>query len=353
MKLPFSRKHIPLLATVAVFVVLYAVGAMLYYDENFLSLQVFVNLFGDNSFLGIVAVGMTFVILSGGIDLSVGSVVALSSIMMALLMDWWMKPLLLGDLIGLRPDVALLVPVAPAVTFLLASVVVLAAGTAFGLGMGCVVRWFGLPPFIVTLAGMFLARGLGFMLHIESVPIKNAFYSAATKWGLAVPGARVPATAFVFLAILAAGIWLSTRTVFGRNVYALGGSEEAALLMGVPAGRTKVLVYGLSGFCSALAGIVFTLYSSGGDPSACVGMELDAIAAVVVGGTLLTGGVGYVAGTLVGVLIFGIIQTGINFQGLNSWWTRVAIGFLLFLFILLQKLFARPGQREACSSADD
>ncbi|HUT35035.1 MAG TPA: galactofuranose ABC transporter, permease protein YjfF [Planctomycetota bacterium] len=321
MKLPFSQKHIPLLSTVGVCVLLYAVGAVRY--DGFFSAQVFVNFFGDNSFLGIVTIGMTFVILSGGIDLSVGSVVALSSVLMAVQMQLW----------GVPPPVAM--------------AVVLAAGTAFGLGMGSIVRWFGLPPFIVTLAGMFLARGLGFMLHIESIPIANPLYKAVTTWGLELPGARVPATALVFLAVVGVGIYLSTSTVFGRNVYAVGGGEEAALLMGVPVGRTKVLVYGLSGFCSALAGIVFTLYGSSGDPRAGLGMELDAIAAVVVGGTLLTGGVGYVVGTLVGVLIFGIIQTGITFENLNSWWTRVAIGLLLFLFILLQKLFARPGQRAA------
>lgn len=325
MKLPFSQKHIPLLATVAVFVLLYAIAAARY--DGFLTLQVFVNFFGDNSFLGIVAVGTTFVILSGGIDLSVGSVLALSSILMAVLMEK----------AGVPPPVAM--------------GLVLAAGTCFGLAMGSVVRFFGLPPFIVTLAGMFLARGLGFVLHIESVPIANPLYKSLTTWGLALLGARVPATALVFLVVVGAGIYLSTRTVFGRNVYALGGSEEAALLMGVPVGSTKVLVYGLSGLCSALAGIVYTVYGSSGDPRAALGMELDAIAAVVVGGTLLTGGVGYVAGTVVGVLIFGIIQTGITFEGtLSSWWTRVAIGALLLVFVLLQKLLAPPGAAEPGSA---
>ncbi len=323
MKLPFSQKHVPLLATVAVFVLLYGVCAVRYSQEGFLSLQVFVNLFGDNSFLGIVAVGMTFVILSGGIDLSVGSMVALSSVLMAVQMQLW----------GVPPLVAM--------------AVVLAGGAAFGLGMGCIIRFFGLPPFIVTLAGMFLARGLGFMWHIEAIPIHNRFYAAATNCAIEAAGMRVPLTAFVFLAIVAAGVYLSACTVFGRNVYAVGGSEEAALLMGVPVGRTKLWVYALSGFCSALAGVVFTLYGSSGDPRAGLGMELDAIAAVVVGGTLLTGGVGYIVGTLVGVLIFGVIQTGVTFENLNSWWTRVAIGLLLFLFILLQKLLARTGLREA------
>jgi len=319
MRLPVSQKHIPLLSTVAVCILLYAVASILYH--NFFSLRVFANFFSDNSFLGIAAVGMTFVILSGGIDLSVGSVLALSSILAAVLMEK----------LGVPP--------------LLAIPAVLAVGTVLGLGMGAAVRWFGLPPFIVTLAGMFFARGLAFIIHIESMPISNSFYKAASAWGLEVGGARVPLTAIVFLAVVAAAIYVSGWTVFGRNVYAVGGNEEAAMLMGIPVGRTKLLVYSLSGFCSALGGVVFTLYGSSGNPSAGVGMELDAIAAVVVGGTLLSGGVGYVFGTLIGVLIFGIIQTGITFQGtLSSWWTKVAIGILL----LLQKLLARPGtQRSA------
>ena len=319
MNVRLSQKHIPLLSTAAVCVLLYAAASALY--PGFFSLQVLANFFSDNSFLGIVAVGMTFVILSGGIDLSVGSVLALCSIVMAVLMQR-----------GVPPVAAI--------------AIVLALGTMLGAMMGCVVRYFDLPPFIVTLAGMFFARGLGFIIHIESLPIDNAFYRAATGWALEVGPARVPVTAFVFVAVVLVGIYVSAWTVFGRNVYAVGGNEEAAMLMGIPVGRTKVLVYALSGFCSSLAGVVFTFYGSSGNPSAAVGMELDAIAAVVVGGTLLSGGVGYVFGTLIGVLIFGIIQTGIVFDGrLSSWWTRVVIGALLLLFILLQKLFARPGLR--------
>ena len=319
-KLPISHKHIPLVSTVVVCVLLYAVACVLY--KGFLSLQVFVNFFGDNSFLGIIAVGMTFVILSGGIDLSVGSVMALCSIVLAVLMQK----------AGVPP--------------LAAIAIVLALGTTLGFAMGCVVRWFGLPPFIVTLAGMFFARGLAFIVHIESLPIDNPFYRTVTDWAVSVGGARVPLTALILVGVVAVGIAASVYTVFGRNVYAVGGNEEAAMLMGIPVGRTKQGVYALSGLCSALAGVVFTFYGSSGNPSAGVGMELDAIAAVVVGGTLLSGGVGTVFGTLVGVLIFGIIQTAIVFDGrLSSWWTRVAIGALLLLFILLQKLFARPALR--------
>ena len=132
------------------------------------------------------------------------------------------------------------------------------------------------------------------------------------------------------------------RTPFGRNVYAVGGSEHSAVLMGLPVRRTLIGVYTLSGFCSALAGVVFTFYMLSGYGLHAVGMELDAIAAVVIGGTLLTGGVGYVAGTLFGVLMLGIIQTLISFDGtLSSWWTRIVVGVLLFAFCLLQRLLSR------------
>lgn len=320
MRLPFSRRHLPLLATCGLCVALYVAGSVLY--PGFASLRVFVNFLSDNSFLGIIAVGMTFVILSGGIDLSVGSMLALSSTVLAVLLE-------------LRH-----VPVALAVG------VVLAMGTALGAVMGLVIRQFRLAPFIVTLAGMFFTRGLAQIVHLEALPISNPAYVAATGWGLPLAaGVRVPLTAFIFLGVLAIGLYLSVYTPFGRNVYAVGGNEEAALLMGLPVGRTKVGIYALSGFCSSLSGVVFALYSSSGNPSAGVGTELDAIAAVVIGGTLLTGGVGHVLGTLVGVLIFGIIQTGITFQGtLSSWWTKVAIGALLLLFVLLQRVLARTGR---------
>ena len=150
---------------------------------------------------------------------------------------------------------------------------------------------------------------------------------------------EIPSTALVFLITLAMAVGLAHFTRFGRNIYAIGGNEQSAILMGLPVARTRIGVYALSGFCSALAGVVYTLYTSSGNPTAATGLELDAIAAVVIGGTLLSGGVGYVAGTLIGVLIFGIIQTAITFQGtLSSWWTKIAVGVLLLFFILSQRV---------------
>lgn len=312
----FWMKHAPLLATSAVCLLLYTTASVLY--PGFFSLRVFIDFIVDNSFLGIIAVGMTLVIISGGIDLSVGSVMALSSIVMAVLMGRC----------NVHP--------------LLAILAALALGMAIGFLMGCVVHFFKLAPFIVTLAGLFLARGLAYIINLRAMPIQNDFYRWITDFGVRVGGAEMPITGIIFLVVVAVGIYLSVYTSFGRNVYAVGGGEEAALLMGLPIGPTKLLVYTFSGFCSSLAAVVFTFYQSAGNPSAGVGMELDAIAVVVVGGTLLTGGAGSVFGTLIGTLIFGIIQTGIMFQGtLSSWWTKVAIGMLLLAFIVLQKFLSR------------
>jgi simple sugar transport system permease protein len=151
-------------------------------------------------------------------------------------------------------------------------------------------------------------------------------------------GGRLTLIGGVMLLVFAGGIVLAHRTRFGANVYALGGGVQTAELMGVPVGRTTIRIYALSGFLAGLSGIVFSIYTSAGYSLATVGVELDAIAAVVIGGTLLTGGAGFVGGTLIGILIQGLIQTYITFDGtLSSWWTKILIGLLLFAFILMQK----------------
>lgn len=308
-----------LIATLAVCVLLYVLAAVVF-RPTFCSLQVLVNFLADNAFLGIIAVGMTLVIISGGIDLSVGAVMALCSVVLAVLMHNRMDP---------RVAIMIVLPI----------------GSALGFVMGCIVHHLKMAPFIVTLAGMFLARGLAQTISVESLPIQNHFYDSASRLGIPLPGTSLPITAVIFLVMVGIGVYITVFTPFGRNLYAIGWSEDAALLMGLPVGRTKVLVYTFSGFCASLAAVVYTFYQSSGSAVAGVGLELDAIAVVVIGGTLLTGGAGSVIGTLIGTLIFGIIQTAITFQGtLSSWWTRVFIGFLLLAFILLQKLLS-PRER--------
>jgi len=317
-------KHplLPLGITIGLFVAMAAFGGVRY--QGFLSLQVFLNLLIDNAFLCVVAVGMTFVILSGGIDLSVGAVIALTTMISAALLQagWNAWAVMLA---------------------------VLAIGAAFGALQGFLIQRFGLAPFIVTLAGMFLARGCCYLISTESIPITDATYTAIAQ-------ARIPAGldasltvgAAIAIVIVLAGMRIAHATEFGRTVYAIGGGESAARLMGLPVAATRVRVYLLSGFTAALAGIVMTFYMLSGYSLHAVGLELDAIAAVVIGGTLLAGGVGYVAGTLFGVLILGIIQTLIAFDGtLSSWWTRIVVGVLLLLFCLLQRLFEARSRRTA------
>jgi simple sugar transport system permease protein len=315
-------KYIPLLATMLVFVVLYTVGCLSY--RNFGSLRVAMDLIGDNGFLGVAAVGATFVILSRGIDLSVGAVVAATSILIASLVEAHVHPLA-------------------------AIALSLIVGACFGATMGCIIHFYQQPPFMITLAGMFLARGLGFVIHPQSLGIKHSFYSRTINEDLAIHltnHVSLPFTATSFLIVLVVGIFIAHCTRFGRAVYAIGDDEPSAALMGIPVGRTKIVIYTLSGFCSALAGVVYTFYTQSGDPASCVGFELDAIAAVVIGGTLLSGGVGFVGGTALGVLILGLIQSLINFKGdLNSWWTRIAVGLLVLLFIGLQNVVAAVSSR--------
>jgi simple sugar transport system permease protein len=318
MKPRLGSKYIPLMATGLVMLALYVVGCIHY--PNFFSLRVAVDLIGDNAFLGIAAIGATLVILSGGIDLSVGSVVAFTSIFVAVMVGPW----------GMDPRLVMLIA--------------LLAGACFGAIMGCLIQWFELPPFLVTLAGMFFVRGLGFIIHPQSAGIKHPFFLQFINESLSLPlGARVnwPFTATCYFIAFLAAIVVAHYTKFGRYVYAIGGDEASARLMGLPVARTKILLYTISGFCSALAGLVYVFYTQSGNPASCVGLELDAIAAVVIGGTVLSGGAGYMAGTLMGVLILGLIQTLIIFQGnLNSWWTRIVVGLLVLVFILLQNLIS-------------
>ncbi len=322
MKLPVSSKYVSLLATALVLIALYTVGCVSF--PNFGSLRVGVNLVGDNAFLGVAAIGATFVILSGGIDLSVGAAVAFTSILIASLV---------GS--GVHPFVAI--------------AIALLIGALFGTVMGCLIRWFDLPPFLVTLAGMFLARGMGFVVHPQSLGIEHPFYLKHITEDLSIQlteRVSVPFTATCFVIILVLALVVAHYTPFGRYIYALGGDEQSATLMGLPVGRTKILTYTVSGFCSALAGVVYTFYTQSGDPASCVGLELDAIAAVVIGGTLLSGGVGFMAGTAMGVLILGLIQTLITFQGnLNTWWTRIVVGILVLVFILLQNVITSASRR--------
>ena len=318
-----NPKYIPLLAAAVVLLAVFGSGSLLY--PNFGTPRVLVNLLNDSAFVGVAAVGESFVILSGGIDLSVGSMVAFVGILIAKLLQAGCDPFLaMGIAVGV--------------------------GTVSGAVMGCLIYFFELPPFLVTLAGLFCLRGLGFVINPESIGIDHPFYGQVLPELsiLVAPKAVLPFTAMCFLASVIVGTLLASFTRFGRNVYAIGSNENSARLMGLPIGRTKIMTYALAGCFSALGGVVATFYMQSGNPASFVGLELDAIASVVIGGTLLTGGVGFIPGTLMGVLILGLIQQIIIFNGtLNSWWTKIVIGALLLVFIVLQKLISRRGEQGA------
>ena len=343
MKLRVDSRYLPVLASAAVLVLLYAGGCIAFGARGFTELKVVADLFRDeNAVLGIAAIGATFVILSGGIDLSSGSIIGFTSILIATLtFDPALDPRVEGTVSTLLPH---------ALHPLLAVGIALAIGALFGTAMGCLIHFFKLPPFLVTLGGLFFARGMAFLVKTESLSIKHPFYLDSIQKTLKVSlteGVNLPFTVFCLVGLFAAGLYVLHFTRFGRNVYAIGGDENSAVLMGLPAGRTKILVYTLAGFCSASAGVVYTFAVTKGDPAnAGLGLELDAIASAVIGGTLLSGGVGFLAGTLMGVLIFGLIQTLINFQGsLSAWWTRIAVGILVLVFILLQNFVSAATRR--------
>lgn len=299
--------------TAAILLILYVSAGFVY--DGFFGGRVAANLISDNAVLGIAALGMTLVIFTGGIDLSVGSVLGFTSVLTATLITS----------AGWPP--------------LAAWSVALIAGTLMGVLFGGLIEKGELPPFLVTLAGMFFARGLAFAISTESVPINHPWYRSLSEVHVALGDFRLPLPGILLLVLALAVYGLAHHTRLGRNLLAMGGSESSARLMGLPVSSAKVAAYAINGALAAAAGIVATLYTGSGNPATGIGLELDAIAVVVIGGTVLTGGRGHVGGTVLGVLILGVIQMGILFDGrLDSAWMRIVVGLLLLVFILLQRL---------------
>lgn len=306
------ERYLPLAATIVVFVALFITGGILY--PYFFSYLVIGHILADNAFIIIAAIGTTFVIISGGIDLSIGSMIGFVGVVMASL-----------DQLGWHP--------------LASALLLLAFGIMFGAFQGFIIDFCEIQPFIITLAGLFMLRGACFMVTLDSIPIRHPFVSQFAGWNIPLPdGGFLASSAIVMLVVLAAAIVIAHFTRFGTNVYAIGGDRTSAILMGVPIRKTTVMIYALGGFYSALGGVIYALYTSSGYPLAGTGNELNAIASVVLGGTLLTGGVGMVAGTLFGGMILGLIATLIVFNGsLNGAWIMITSGVLLFLFIVMQR----------------
>lgn len=316
----FQINNISLVITVVLFILMFLFGSVKY--KNFLSVSTFLNLFNDNAYLMIAAIGTTFVLLTGGIDISIASTIAFTGVGSAYLLN-------LG------------VPAAVVI------IVMLLIGLIVGCIQGALIHYFKLQPFIVTLAGQFLMRGLCVVISERAIPIVNPFFKKMALEKIVVHlgeskalNGKIYYYVLILVVVLAIAMYSLKYTKFGRSLYALGGNEMSASLMGLNVARTKIAAYGISSFCAALGGIVFSFYTLAGFGLQNVGLELEALSSAVIGGTLLTGGVGSVVGTVVGVMIQGIIQTIVTYQNLNTWWTKVTIAALLCFFIVIQRIIA-------------
>lgn len=311
-----SKPHAPHIARqFGTFAGLIGLGIVLtILTPHFLTVSNLLNVAQQASINAIIAVGLTFVIISGGIDLSVGSVVAFSGVVMASL---------------LQREVAW--PIA------------IAGGLATGLGAGIVngvlITLGRLPPFIATLGMMSVARGAA-LLFTDGRPISG--FAENFRWLATGEIAFVPVPILLMILVYAVAHFLLRRTPFGRYVYAIGGNEEAALLSGVPVRLHKTMVYGVGGLLSGLAAVLLTARLNSAQPIAGINYELDAIAATVIGGTSLMGGQGSVVGTLIGALIMGVLRNGLNLLGVSSFVQQLVIGVVIILAVLMDTLFKAP-----------
>ena len=324
----FIKKNKLLIITILLFIFLYAYGAFLYSNRGFTKLQFILNLFINNAALIIATCGMALVLITGGIDISVGSVVGMICMILAYLLE----------VAGLDLYFAL--------------IITLIIGILFGIFQGLLVAYFKIQPFIVTLAGMFLARGITAMISSDMISITNdsflslakskivfEFISVTNKNGVVTHPYIYFSVVLAILVVILITVLLKF-TKFGKSIYAVGGDSEAARSMGIDTEKVKFKVYALNGFLVTLAGITFCLNSCGGFVEQARGFEMDAIASTVMGGTLLTGGVGNVIGGLFGVLTKGLIESLVTFNGsFSSWWARIIIALFLCGFIIIQTLF--------------
>jgi putative xylitol transport system permease protein len=287
-------------------------------SENFLTTRNILNVLRQTSINGILAIGMTFVILTRGIDLSVGSVAALAGVVAASLATTSSAGMVAGG------------PY-PAVIAILAG---LAAGMACGSVSGAIVARFGVPAFVVTLGMLSAARGMT-LIYAAGRPIPNLteefrWIGTGSIWGIPVP-------IFLLLGTFAIAHFVLTQTRFGRHVYAVGGNPHAAKVSGLPLRKIRFSVYVISGALAGLAGMVLAARTGSGLPQAGIAYELDAIAAVVIGGTSLAGGVGRVTGTLIGALLIGVMNNGLDLLGVESYYQQVIKGILIVAAVMLDQ----------------
>ncbi len=333
MKKKLNGNSILLLITVILFVVMYAAGCIVYANKGFTHLQTFLNILINNAGLICITAGMTCVMLTGGIDISVGSVVAMDCMFLAVGMEHW----------GMKSPVLILL--------------VLLIGIVFGIVQGYCIAYLDIQPFIVTMAGMFFARGMTAVICTDQVSIVSdeLFVKLSTmklnipfhigayenkKGILQIPYVRITVVIALLVVLL---IFLMLKyTKFGRSIYAVGGNSQSATLMGLDVRKTKMKTYVLASFLASIGGICYCLNTMCGTTTQASGLEMDAISSAVIGGTLLTGGVGNVGGSLVGVLINGTISTLVKSHGkLVSSWANIVTAILLCFFIVLQAILAK------------
>ena len=337
-KLKINSNNILLLITIALFVVMYIAGCIVYADKGFTRLQTFLNILINNAGLICIAAGMTCVMLTGGIDISVGSVVAMDCMILAVGIEEW----------GWKSQTLILL--------------VLVIGIVFGIVQGYCIAYLGIQPFIVTMAGMYFARGMTAVICTDQVSIvSDEFFVKLANLRLNIPfgiGAyenkkgilQIPyvrVTVIVALIVVVLIFLMLKYTKFGRSIYAVGGNSQSAELMGLDVRKTKMKTYVLASFLASIGGICYCLNTMCGTTTQAAGLEMDAISSAVIGGTLLTGGVGNVFGTLIGVLINGTISTLVKSHGkLVSSWANIVTAILLCFFIVLQAVLANIKERK-------
>ena len=325
-KKSLSDTNLLLLITVIVFVLMYA-GAMIFLGEGFLKAQNFFNILMSQSALIITSCGMSIVMINGGIDISVGGVVALVSMCSAVYLDFMGGNLFVSVLIALG------------------------IGLAYGIVQGFLVAYLEIQPFIVSLAGMFFARGLTSIVHSAPFNVENEAFMALKDTRIVVPGlgsvnrigkyvdAYINIGVIVAILVVVILFIVLRWTKLGRAFYAVGGNRQSALMLGINVKRTRFLAHLL---CSLLAGVaryVYFLYVGSGSPSHATGMEMNAIASSIIGGTMLTGGVGNIFGTFLGVLSLSTIQNIVSSIGLDdAWWTGITVAAMLCLFLVIQSI---------------
>jgi simple sugar transport system permease protein len=330
-----SDTNLLLTITIIVFFVMY-IGAIVFQGKGFLKPQTFFNILNSNAALIITACGMSLVMICGGIDISVGGVVALCSLSCAVYLD---RNILQPEKYNTPGNVA--------VAFFIA----LAIGVAFGLIQGFLVAYLEIQPFIVTLAGMFFARGMTTIVHTAPFNVENENFVALKDTRVVVPGFGSVnklgnyVDAYVEIGVIVAILTVITLFVvlrwtrLGRSFYAVGGNAQSALMLGINVKKTKFMSHLICGTLAGIAGFVYFMHVGSGSASHASGMEMNAIASSIIGGTMLTGGVGNIIGTLFGVLSLSTIQNIVASAGLGqAWWTGITIAGMLCLFLIIQSV---------------